>query len=531
MSDPRVSSAQRVKVSSRAETEILRYKDNHALWHMHVHGTELDGMQLLRMMEMDQYPRTIDVSCRQGGRKTSTKELYALKYLATQPYQAEGIVAPRQQQSLTNLGRHLDAIARSPMLKAYIRWKNGREQLTDTRYQFANLSWAQAYGIMSQIDGDSLTFASLEEIDDMPKDRLMSRFLPMLSATQRLGIPRALVKDPQVRVSGVFKGADTAQELIDTGEYHGLPIVNSYLALELKTIHEAYLASMRSQMTEAEFIRQYLCRNVSAQNWIWERHIRAALHVGLKAALERAGPAPGRKYKKRGLLSFGYDHLGHGESDTASKSALVVAEQIGGFTTFPFVYLWAADTDEKVIAADLLRFWEYFGPEYAYGDAYGIGLLTDVNDRLYGRGLTQIDRRTVGEGQSTATTWQEWAFAPIRFEGMTKHSMASALRSIFHNGQAAIPFFDDAGGADEAWIAFVRQLGNIRTEATKASYASFRMASKRIGDDLFDAAMAAVWALVTRGVLDVPAIISHRTQTREQLLGQAPALPGIKAAA
>ena len=49
-----------------------------------------------------------------------------------------------------------------------------------------NGSKACAYGIMSQIDGDSLTRASLEETDDMPQDRLMSRFLPMLGAARRL---------------------------------------------------------------------------------------------------------------------------------------------------------------------------------------------------------------------------------------------------------------------------------------------------------------------------------------------------------
>ena len=31
----------------------------------------------------------------------------------------------------------------------------------------------------------------------------------------------------------------------------------------------------------------------------------------------------------------------------------------------------------------------------------------------------------------------------IRFEGMTKHQMAMALRGVFHNGHAIVPYFDD----------------------------------------------------------------------------------------
>lgn len=517
----RISARERIKVSGRAEAEILRFKDDHRLWHKHVHGGELDPMQVLKMMEMDRHKKTIDVSCRRT-RKTSAKEMYCLKRLATTAHIEQGIVAPRQQQSQTNLKYHLEAIGRSPILKGYIAYKRGREQLTDTRYQFANGSFAQAYGIMSQIDGDSLVIASLEEVDDMPKERLMANFLPMLGATERLGVKREKPVDPEVRITGVYKGADSLQELIDTGEYHMLPTVDLYLGLELGIVDQAYMMSLRAQLSEYEYLRQFLCKNVSAQHWVWERHIRAALQVGVKAGLEPAGPLPRHTYRKRGLLGFGYDHLGHGEDPAASKSALVVVEQIGLFTVFIYARTWPAATDEKVIENDLVGLWEYFRPDYAFGDAYGIGLLTGVNDRLYNKGLTPIDRRTIGEGESTATTWKEWAFAPIRFEGMTKHSMYSAVRSIFHNGQAAIPYVDDDGSD---WATLVRQLGNIRTDKSKASYSVFTMVRKSVGDDLFDAAAAAIWALVTRGAIDVPTIISTRTQTREQLLGQAPGLP------
>ncbi len=108
---------------------------------------------------------------------------------------------------------------------------------------------------------------------------------------------------------------------------------------------------------------------------------------------------------------------------------------------------------------------------------------------------------------------------------MAKHQMAGATRSLFNNGRAAIPYFEDhdmSGVDTDDMRLFTRQLPNIRTEQTKASYASYKMVKKKIGDDLFDGCMAAVWALVTRGVITVETLIETRKRTREQLLGQSP---------
>jgi len=522
MSGERVSSRQRISISHRAEVEILRYRGDHASWHKHVHGVDLDPMQILKQIEMDLHPNTVDYSCRRG-RKTSAKEMHALKSLACNPHQEEGIFAPRQQQSQANLKYHLEAIDRSPILSAYIGYKNGRPQKSDTKYEFYNKSRAQAYGIMSQIDGDGLSYASLEEIDDMPVDRLYSRLFPMLAGTQRLGAPEGTIFKPQIRITGVYKGADTLAGLIESGGYHVLPIVNVYMALELGILDQGYITQKRGEMPGPEYIRQYLCRNVQAQNHIWEKYIRRAMSVGIQAGIQIAGPLPGKRYQKRGQLAFGYDHTGHGESLTASRSALVVIEVIGNFYVVVFVRSWAAGTDDNVIRRDLVALWAYFRPDHAMGDAYGVGMLTAVNDDLFREGLTEIDRRTIADGDSTASSWTDWAFAPIRFEGMTKHSMAASLRAAFHNSMAVIPAFDE-DASDEIsldWQALVRQLGNIKQVPNKtSSYSSYKQVDIKIGDDLFDAACAAVWALSTRGAEVVQTIISGISRTREQLLAQ-----------
>lgn len=524
----RVSAAQRAKSSIVAEREIMRFAmpdpstgiRPHALWHKYVHNVELDPIQVLKMQEMDQHPNTVDFSCRRTG-KTAVKEMYHLEGLATTPHQELGIVAPRMQQSQNNLNYLIDGIRRSELLTAFVAHKQGRPQLKDTSFQFVNGSKGSAYGIMSQIDGDSITMASLEETDDMPQDRLMSRFLPMLGAARRLGVNRRDVEfKPSIRISGVYKGADVLQRLIDTGEYHTLPTVDVHLGVALGMVDAEWAKSMQIQLPSEEYIRQFLCRNIRARNWIWEEHIRRASALGLEAGLERACPVPGARYKRRGLLSLGYDHTGHGENPEASKSALVICEQLGNWVTFPYVRVWPPGVSDPTLAKDLVAIWDYFRPDYAIGDAYGVGMLTGVNDMLFSKGLTHVNRELVADGQSNASAWGQWAFAPMRFEGMTKHIMASALREVFHQNRAAFPYVDVADEREpEEWTTFVRQMGNMKATPTQSSYSSFSMVDTKIGDDLFDAACAGIYALLTRGLADAPAVIQARKQTRDQLLG------------
>lgn len=503
-----------------AEREIRRFRGNHAAWHKHVHNTELDAMQVLKCIEMDRHTNTLDFSCRRTG-KTAIKELYDLEVNACNSDQELGIVAPREAQALVNLRYHLDAIRRSEILSAYVAYKSGRRQISDTTYQFANNSLARAYGIMSQVDGGDLTAASLEEVDDMPRDRLFSRFLLMMGATRRLGACEEAKNDPQIRITGVFKGADTLTDLINSGKYHVLPTINAYLGMEMGILNRQFMLDMRDQLSPDEYIRQLLCINVSARNLVWEKFVRAALQIGLQASLELAQPLPGIQYRKRGVVSFGYDAGGHGENPQASRHALVVLEQIGNFTCVLFAKTWAPGADDNLVKGDLAGFWRYFMPDYAMGDAYGVGMLTDLNDILFRDHLTQIDRRAIGDGDSTASTWPEWPFSPLRFEGMVKHQMATAVRNIFHNGQAAIPYLDDHDLTDPEMAdlrLLVRQIPNIKPEPTKHSYSSYKMADPKIGDDLFDALMAAVWGLVTRGAAPVATVIQVRAQSREQLL-------------
>lgn len=516
----RQSRADRVSSSIVAEREILRFAGDHALWHKHVHNVDLDPMQVLKCIEMDANLNSIDFSCRRTG-KTAVKELYLLMHNAIHADQEVGIVAPREAQAVVNLGYHLEAIRRSPILTAFIRYRSGRPQLNDTSYQFENRSIARSYGIMAQIDGGDMTAASLEEVDDMPAERLYGRFLLMMGASRRLGASSESKNKPQIRITGVFKGADTLTGLVESGEYAILPTVDMYLGIELGILQESFMLMMRSQLDPDEYIRQLLCRNVSSRNLVWEKHIRRAMAVGLQAGLQLAEPMPGMKYKRRGLIGLGYDAGGHGENPTSSKHALVITETLGNWVTVIYCRSWAPGADEPSVMRDVLAIWAYFMPDYSIGDAYGIGMITSCNDDLFRLGLTTIDRRAVGDGQSTATNWPGWAFAPMRFEGMTKHQMAVAVKQMFHEGRAALPYFDDLDPTNPDTIelrTLVRQLGNIRAESTKASYPSYRMVKRDTGDDYFDALMAAVWAICTRGLADVPTVLLTTSHSPHALL-------------
>jgi hypothetical protein len=520
----RVTMAQRIKLRNIAETELLKYKDDHAAWHKHVHNTELDQMQVLKCIEMDEHPKTVDYSCRRT-RKTSIKELFNLKKLSTQADHELGIVAPREQQSRVNLNYHLDAINRSPMLQAFIAFERGRRWLSDTQYKFFNRSLAGSYGIMGQIDGGDLTMASLEEVDDMPHDRLFSRFMPMLGGTQRLGAANTEIVEPEIRITGVFKGADTLSEMVNSGNYVILPTVDAYLGIEMGILHESFIMDMRKEMSPDEYIRQMLCKNISARNFIWTSWIRRAIRMGIKLpGFDIVEPMPGETYKKRGLVSMGYDHSGHGEDPQSSKYACVIVVQIGNYVCVIFARTWRPGTDETIVKNDLLSIYRYFRPDIAHGDSFGIGLLTSLNDDLYANQLTTINRHAIGDGASNASNWSEWAFSPIQFEGQTKHMMASAVKSAFSNKYMAMPYVDDIDpGTDPAaddMRLLQRQCGNIKAIPTSKAYQSYQMIKRSLGDDLFDAMMAAVWGLVTRGIVQSNTIIASSRKTRADMLGE-----------
>lgn len=515
----RTTKTQRIQLCNLAEQAIHKFAANNADWHKYIHNVELDTMQLLRMEFMDKHNYTIDVETCRRGRKTSTAALYTLKLLALSGHQSAGFIAPREAQSITGLKYMNDAIERSEILQNFLHYENGRRQKKETHFQFDNQSEASAHGVLSQIDGSDFSILLADEIDDLPLDRFNSRFLLTMGATQKLGAGKDYQKRIQVRMFGVYQGASTATALIESKQYFLLPGTNVHLATKMGIVDAAFAERMRDILSPEQYMRQMLCINTESRNLIWESKVREAMMRGLEANLTLAGPVVNERYKKRGLVAFGYDAAGHGESDHASRHALVVIEQIGSTACVIFCKTWSAGLDDMVVKRDLMGLWGYFNPDAAMGDAYGIGMLSVLNDDLYANRLTHIDRKAVGQGESNASTWGEWAFAPIRFEGMVKHSMCQALRSLVHNGLFALPYIGNAGEIDdvaevEDLRTLIKQMPNIKSVSTSKSYASYKMANPKLGDDLFDACCAAVWSLAVRGAAPMPTVILASSRKR-----------------
>src|SRR3546814_17370853 len=126
--------------------------------------------------------------------------------------------------------------------------------------------------------------------------------------------------------------------------------------MEMGILQEAFMIEMRGQLSPQEYIRQLLCRNVTAQNVVWEKWVQWASQLGLTIGAQIEAPVPGGRYRRRGPIAFGYDHLGHGEDPNSSKSALVVIEQLDNFDVVLFAYTWPAGCDETVVKRDLVAF-------------------------------------------------------------------------------------------------------------------------------------------------------------------------------
>jgi hypothetical protein len=499
MNPHRLSGAERRNLAEAAQLEIMRYKDNHYLWHLHVHGVKLDAMQIIKCEEMDANNYTIDTSCRRTG-KTAVKALWQLKFLACNGDQELGCVAPRLDQAKTNITYMTDAIARSEILTNFVLYKNGRKQLSDESFQFYNRSKARAYGIMSQVDGGDLTMADLEEVDDMPKDRLYSNFLLMLTGTRRLGADINAKNDPMIRVTGVFKGSDTLESMIDSGEYHMLPLVDIHLGIAMGILQPEFARKMQKELPQEEYIRQLLCERIVGSGFIRFRKWRAAVAAGIEGKLNRAKPLPGGRYRKRGNLVLGMDAAGHGERPEASKWVITIGEQLGNFICPIYVKYWSSTADEGQVINDIAAIWEYFRPDYGMGDAFGVAVIAAVNDLLYDRNIISINRHEYGE--SSASTWPNWAFSPVQFQGATKHQMATTARTLIHTGRFALPYIPEIeikNGEDlateelEDWQRFHHQVNNITAKAVSGlTFLTYKMTDTKIGDDGFDALIAMV---------------------------------------
>lgn len=546
----RTSAAQRVTVTNRAEAEIQRYAGDHVAWHKHVLNVDLDPIQEIKMDFMDEYPFTVDPSCRRT-RKTSTKELYHLKKMACESDHELSIVAPKEDQAKVCLNYHLEAIRDSEILLSYIRTKEGKRRISDTSYEFANSSIAKIYGIMSRMDGMDTTIADVEEVDDIDKERLWGRYMLTLQGTQRLFAKRTGDIQKTGRFTGVFQGADLMADLVrkakhpewnrrlmapmlkqlgidaqaaDGADLEGfrffcLPVIDVHQGMAAGIINPMIVQIVQADLTRDQYARQLLCIPTEGRNFFKERHLRLSMQRANMAGCEPVPPIPGQRYPKRGLTFLGFDKGGHGESESASRNTAHVLEQWGNYTVWLWGKEWPADEDDEPIKRELIEWHRYFRFDGGYGDAYGASLIAGFNDELRDRGLIDIDRREFGG--SSAGTWEQWYFSPVRMEGMTKHLMFTALERDIRGGRFLIPYVNNLNKHEPGYDLLhrtLKQFANMKAEKTSKSYDSYQMVEKKVGDDNVDGLAFAYWAIVSRGIVSPPTIITAKSTTREEML-------------
>jgi len=490
---------------------------NPYLWHLDKTGRELRPPQILYHMELHENPFCVVVAAQRSG-KSVGKADKNLMDCACNEYEDLRYFAPAVRQAHNNIKINIDAIRRSRLLTQYVAMLGGRPQLTATGFQFKNGSNARCFGQDSEIDSENSTIIDVDEFDDFDFDTYKNRVLPRGVGKNRNGLPT------RVRLSGTIQFQDgPLHELESDDNYHKVPKITLYHALELGLVDEKIFGMMQAQYTEEEWARIALCIYTESRNFFWSSKVRKCQQKALAAGFGVVEPGPG-DWKDRSLylkVGLGLDMGAQGTSDAASKYALTVWGLTGSLHK---VLLYAKEYDPKsdptVIKRDVIRAWSYFQPDKGRGDAFDANLIADMNDMLYDCGLLSFDRRRE-HAEHNPSNWEKWTFSPVRFEGPNKDRMFKLLQKDIHDGVAVIPMVEDErmdalnstnptlkkGGAEGGGISegpasilkFITQLGNIRARRIRdgGGYNSYSMIKKKIGDDLVDSSVMAVSAIDT----------------------------------
>jgi len=235
-------------------------------------------------------------------------------------------------------------------------------------------------------------------------------------------------------------------------------------------------------------------------------------------------PDPVGVYEKRApnsVIGLGWDAGGHGEGDHPSRYACTVWEHLNGCSHYLYGREWDATASKEQVVRDMVDIWRFFRPDekLAFGDAYGVAIISDICDALWDLRLVRINRREFPG--SSASTWEKWPFKPVRMDGFLKHAAYTYAQVEIHGGRVFAPLVTDQNRREPEYETLeraVEQFKNIRAVHTKKAYDSYEMIKARIGDDLADCSVLYFYGLGTQGLLAVPTIIMSSTVTRDKAL-------------
>lgn len=512
-----ISKGRVIYTSSPAEERILRYRTddpemltaNWLLFCADILGWKPKAFhQLYWGEEMLHNPYTLLCSVPRGG-KTMCTEAVDLYEMCVNPNEDLRIYAPKLDQCRETLKYHYDWIDGSPILKEFLRRRNGKPIFSSDNYEFKNRSNAKCYTIMGKLEGHNTSIARVEEFDDWTWEKFSDDIM------RRMGAETKNEQEKRMRITGTIQGQENIYRLLNdpvlSEMYHNLMEcprlgmrfdVHQLLAFG-GVLNPKMVAAQKASMSPDEWRRSMLLQFAETKNYIWQKYIRASQKRSMLWGLyPEPYIRPGRYEKMPGeTVGCGFD-CGHaGQSAEASVFSLQIMSEFNTglrkYSRWLNGFNWAPDVDPVLLQNEVVDILEYYQVDGGYGDALKHDIIAAINRIAYYRGLT---RKNIDDcPDNTPANWDKWYISPMWNNDKGKHEMYSLLQHGIHSGELSIPYADPKDDRPEAVALrrLITQMKGIRQMKTNGSYPSYHAENKKLGDDDTDAAgMCKRWLAV-----------------------------------
>lgn len=434
MAAPGKNKGDRLKVVGEVSDQVLQhFKPDPVEFVRVIFGMQLRPFQWRWWYQMEEYPDVLGYSCMRVG-KTVGIETRCLYEELTTPDEELMVFAPKFDQAVKTFSTQYDIIERDPagVINPFLRRNagTGKPEFGKGMVQFINGSTARCFGVNSNFEGENATMQHVDELDDVP-DETLKRVLGRATGKNKNGTPT------RHRFTGVIWGKLNIFRYKTESDFFVLPPVDVYQALAAGYLERKDVMVQRSQMTDDEWLRTQCLMFVESRNFIWENWLEISQAIGAQFGLFPYEPNFGERYDKVGYVAFGLDMGAQGAGDDASEYSLQVTEAVGKYRRWVWGKNWPPDTSPDQIIDDICKYWRFFQPDAAFGDARDANLQAQINTALYQRGQVYYNWQMAGKNDIEG--WREWArhglFTPIHNNGRTKHYMYNNLQKAIYNTQ------------------------------------------------------------------------------------------------
>lgn len=480
--------ANRIALQNRAEKAIMKYSEDTVLWMKDKTGQDADPHQILAITEIEAHPNVLQVWPPRFG-KTWSMEAVDLKDLFCNAKESLMIFGPKQEQANNALREQLDWIETSEILRAYVSFKRGKRQISDTKYELVNRSRAKTFGIYSHFDSEEASIVRAEEYDDIDEQLFIDRVIARGGRKNISGLPT------RYRYSGTIqRGKGNIFRLENSGTVHVVTKFDVYDGLHMPRsdgsigiYDENAIAQAKEKYTNEQWLRIYCLVYTEAKNFIWESYIRECQKFSIKLKWNGIPYKSGGSYKPKGVVYCGFDCGHSGESTQHSNYRLDFIEVFGEYSLWLNGFEWEPTADPDIILKEFCEYWAFYECTAGYGDALKNNFISAINDRLFELKLTDVDRSDMPENKPSA--WDKLALAPKWNTGKFKYLSGTETKKRIETRKLIIPYFEDKDDTPIAIAAkkLVACLANIREIFNRSSYPTLEAIDKKLGDDPFDA--------------------------------------------